>query len=467
MQFISARFRATRAACLLTAVFCLCSPAARANTNTFWVSAYYAGWTQDAMPASVVDYSALTHVIHFCLVPNSDGTFNSSDNSITHPNVLDVVARTHAAGKKIIISVGGGGTESAFLGATSAANLNKFLTNLVTFMTTNHYDGMDIDWEPLNDPDTNQYAQFITGLHTAFQAITPQPLLTAAVGDWYGQTGEYPLLAAMQGWFDQLNIMTYDISGPYDGWVTWYNSPLYNGGYNFPGGGGQIPCDDTLVSKFTTAGIAPGKLAVGIPFYGYYWTGGVVKGNGAAVSAPRQSWTTAPQAYETNYDAILTTWYQPERYHWDGVAEAAWLGVTNSNPANNLFISYNDVHGCQDMVSYARNRGLGGVMIFDLGSGYLTSQTTNRDPLLQAVKQAVLSPHVSPPQVTNGMVNFNFTSIPLATYRVQWTSNLASTNWNTLAYLTNGGSGTAAVLNVTDAAAPNSTNRYYRVKTPP
>ena len=45
------------------------------------------------MPASNIDFTALTHIIHFSLVPNSDGTLNSSDNSVTSANSADVVSR--------------------------------------------------------------------------------------------------------------------------------------------------------------------------------------------------------------------------------------------------------------------------------------------------------------------------------------------------------------------------------------
>lgn len=48
-----------------------------------WSTAYYAGWVQQHLPAAEVDFGALTHVIHFAVVPNSDGSLDSGINLVT------------------------------------------------------------------------------------------------------------------------------------------------------------------------------------------------------------------------------------------------------------------------------------------------------------------------------------------------------------------------------------------------
>src|ERR1022692_243404 len=115
------------------ALLCLFSGSARAD---LWRTAYYPGWEQSYMPASSVDFTALTHLIHFSVVPNSDGTLNTSDNDITTSNSVDILSRAHAAGVKVLICVGGSESESAFQAATSAANLPAFINNITNFMAT-------------------------------------------------------------------------------------------------------------------------------------------------------------------------------------------------------------------------------------------------------------------------------------------------------------------------------------------
>ena len=132
-----------------------------------------------------------------------------------------------------------------------------------------------------------------------------------------------------------------------------------------------------------------------------------------------------------------------------------------------MFISYDDEHTCQAKVSYARNRRLGGVMIWEIGQGYRSTQPSGqRDPLLQAMKHALAyTIRLTAVQRSDHDIQFSFTSLPLALYRVSWTSNLNASAWNTL---TNNVSGTGGVLQITDSgAATNQASRFYRVQTPP
>jgi chitinase len=273
------------------------------------------------------------------------------------------------------------------------------------------------------------------------------------------------MFASLQNQFDQINLMTYDLSGPYGGWVTWFNAPIYDGGYRFPSTSGLVPSIDGMVNTYTSAGIAPAKLGIGIAFYGYVWSGGAGTSTGGA-ALPRQSWTTAPSTTAPTYEFIMTTYYQPQLYHWDTNAQSAYLSIDNSGSSNDKFISYDDEHACQAKVSYARNRGLGGVMIWELGSGYRPGQPSGqRDPLLQAVKQSLATPRIVGIQSSNQNIQLDFTSLPLALYRVQWASNFPAGIWNTL---TSNVPGTNGILQITDPGAiTNAPTRFYRVRTPP
>ncbi len=421
-----------------------------------WCSAYYPGWEQGVMPASGIDFTTVSHVIHFALIPNADGSLDSSANSITPSNSADLVSRAHAAHRKVLICVGGANT--SFQGATTSTNLPTFINNLTNFMSARGYDGIDVDWEPLDASDAGQYTNFVNGLRAALNVVTPRPLLTAPVAS---PPTPASLLASVQAQYDQINLMTYDLSGPYAGWVTWFNSPIYDGGYRFPSTGGLVPSIDGMVSNLLAGGVAPGKLGVGIPFYGYIWSGGSGMSTGGA-SQPRQSWTTAPTVTTPDYNSIISTYYQSNLYHWDLSAQAAYLSIDNSGSSNDKFISFDDARACQSKVSYARNRHLGGVMIWELAQDHQPGQP---DPLLQAIKQALASPGVASLLPAGPDMNLSFLSMPLASYRVEWTSNISGGLWNTLT-ITNT-AGTGGVLRVTDPGAVSQPRRYYRVKTPP
>jgi chitinase len=430
----------------------------------FWQTGYYPGWEQSFMPASSIDFAALTHIIHFSVVPNSDGTLDSSDNSITTANSSDIVSRAHNAGVQVLICVGGADSESAFQAAASPAKLSTFINSLTNFMAIRGYDGVDIDWEPLPASDAQQYTNLVNGLRSALNGFSQHKLLTAAAGAYpsYGDspTEQYQMFAALQSQFDQINIMTYDLSGPYGGWVTWFNSPIYDGGYRFPSTGGLVPSVDGTVANFLANGVVAAKLGIGIAFYGYRWTGGSGT-SPICITQPRQSWTNAPAITAYSYTEIMAGYYQTNLYHWDASAQSAYLGITNATPTKNIFLSYDDQRTCQAKVSYARNHGLGGVMIWELAQDHVPNTP---DPLLQAVKQSLATPGQVNLQISGNDINLAFTGIALGSYRVQWSSDLMI--WNTL--LTTNISGLGGLVQITDAgAATDQAARFYRIQTPP
>jgi chitinase len=424
------------------------------------VTGYYPGYRQSYYPPSSIDFSALTHIIHFSVMPNVDGTLNTGANGLSPAYSTSLVTFAHAAGCKALICVGGAGSQTGFQGATTPANLATFIGNLTNFMATYHYDGLDLDWEPLDASDAAQFTNLVNALRVALNGLNPRPLLTVA-------TASQPaLFASLQSLFDQVNLMTYDLAGPWPGWVTWFNSPIYDGGYRFPSTGGLVPSADGMVNDFTAAGVAPGKLAVGIAFYGVVWASGTGTSTGGA-TLPRQSWTTAPATTAIAYFDLMSTYFQSNLYHWDVSAQAPYLSLDNSGSSNDKFLSYDDEHTCQAKVSYARNQGLGGVMIWEIGQGYRPTQPSGqRDPLLQAVKQAVRArPDFTGIVSINRDIQLGFMSLPLALYRIERTSNLTSGSWS---IVTNNLTGTGGILRITDPGALDArTAQFYRVRTPP
>lgn len=427
-----------------------------------WCTGYYPGYRQSYYPPASIDFSALSHIVHFSIVPNSDGTLNTSIGGITAAYSADLITRAHAAGTKVLICVGGAGSQSGFQGATTAPLLPAFVTNLVTFMSTRGYDGIDLDWEPLDAIDAAQFTNLANLLRTALDGFSPRRLLTVA-------TASQPaLFASLQGQFDQINLMTYDLAGPWPGWVTWFNAPIYDGGYRFPSTAELVPSADGLVTNLVGHGVARGKLAIGIAFYGDLWTHGAGTATGGTL-LPRQEWTTVPIVSQVAYFDIMATHYQSNLYHWDKAAQAAYLSITNSVATNDIFLSYDDEHTCQAKVSYARNGKLGGVMIWEIGQGYRATQPGGkRDALLQAVKQGlVATPNFTDVQRQHQDLQLSFSTMPLGLYSVRWTSNLNNINatWYTL---TNNVTGTGGLAQVTDVGTfTNRTPRFYRVQTPP
>jgi len=436
------------------------------------ITAYYPGYKQNSMPASEIDFSVVTHLIHFSVVPNPDGTLDTSVNGITGARSADVVSRAHAAGRKVLICGGGASSQTGFQGATSPGNLTSFVSNLVSFMSTNSYDGIDIDWEPLPSSDFNQFTNLIIALRSALNSSAMPKLLTVAAAPYapypdFSNT-QFLMYAAIQNQLDQINLMTYDLSGPYSGWVTWFNSPIYDGGATFPSNSRHLPSIDVPVNSFLSNGVAAARLGVGTPFYGFVWRGGAGTPSGG-VTLPRQSWTSAPMTTAVTFSSIKSSYYQSNLYHWDGAAQAAYLSITNSASTNDEFVSYDDEHSTEAKVSYLRNHALGGLMIWELSQDYnAAAPAGQRNPLLQSVKQALGTPGLTGVQVSKHDVQLTFTTAPLGLYRVLSATNPAAGGWTTLTNNLPGNSNAVAPATVADPGALQTyPQRFYRIQTPP
>ena len=99
----------------------------RSTGADLWNTGYYAGWTQDDLPASAIDFTALTHVIHFSLLPKADGNIDSSSFNLSPTKSQDLISKAHAAGVRVLVCVGGAGTQAEFRGATQPAKVSAWV----------------------------------------------------------------------------------------------------------------------------------------------------------------------------------------------------------------------------------------------------------------------------------------------------------------------------------------------------
>jgi chitinase len=428
------------------------------SQGDLWRTAYYAGYSASRLPISEIDFSGVTHIVHFSVLPNGDGSLNPYTNGITSQSTTQLVSAAHAAGKKALICVGGAG--SYFPNAVSALNISNFVSNLTNFVATGGYDGIDVDWEPLADGDAGLYTNLIVKLRTALDGFSARKLLMSAVPP----TALPGTIKAVQDKLDQINLMTYDFSGPFAGWVTWYNAPIYDGGNTFASVPGKhLPSIEGTVDEFVTNGIPAGKLGIGVAFYGYIWQGGF-DGTNNGMMFPLESWTIAPtNTYAVTYSDLVSSNFSAGSFHYDSSAQSAWIGV-NGPGTNDMFISFDDARACQAKVSYARNRGLGGLILWEISQDHHTGQP---DPLLQAIKQAIATPGMLDLHQSGQDMRLTFASAPLGTYRIQWTTNLAANTWNSLAVTNLSLTATGGLVQVTNVGAITNSRRFYRVQTPP
>jgi chitinase len=369
-----------------------------------WVTAYLAAWnhlvgdvdgdgtacgTWGNLTTDTIDWSAMTHLVYFALNVAPDGTLATPIEcwqNVNSDRLTEIVAAAHAHDTPIVISFGGAGNHDAFASAISPTNRAMLVDVVVDVVTTWGFDGVDIDMEPIEPEDTADYAAFVHELHAALQTLStpmlPRPLLFLVTGVEHAA-----MFAELAPLADQVNLMTYDLSGPWPGWVTWHNTPLFRDDYTFPSTGGPLPSIDAMVEAFTSGGVPRDKIGIGVDFYGYVWSGGSGTPAGG-VTAPRQEYVDAPSVSTHPYHQILDGWLSPEVRHWDEVALVPWLGLDFPGSADDAFVSYDDEDSCAAKVDYVVDQGLGGLIVWEIAGGLLPEGALPRDPLLQAIKQA-------------------------------------------------------------------------------
>ncbi len=128
----------------------------------------------------------------------------------------------------------------------------------------------------------------------------------------------------------------------------------------------------------------------GIDFYGYVWQGGSGTDTGG-VTRPNQRWRNAPVVTDNvPYHEIMDKYYEPEYFHWDEDAQAAYLSIDRPGSSDDLFISFEEEKAVEKKIKYALKQQLGGVFIWELAGGYQQNKPPGRrDLLLRSVKETV------------------------------------------------------------------------------
>lgn len=373
-----------------------------------WVTGYITGeWHRSDGSIEILtseDWDTLTHVIHHAAGLNSDGSLdlNYGGWNLTEAKRTKLIEQAHEKGVYVLFSVVNFGSYDAVLADTTKRQ--RLVNDLISVLKNGAgpgYDGLDIDLEPVradssgNNPN---YEAFITALQTQLKSINQsnnpgmlaeRPLLAIATGidaiadNQTSTLGK--LLAKLQDKLDQINVMAYDLSTNSEG-VVWHDGALYDGGNKYPAYTARsVVSADRALQQFINAGVLPSKLGLGISAETRVWRGGKVTGSSDGVTAPMQTWTTEPlwwlssgvdrgryaQLMKPGYRCISGSnddcSYKPEYYRWDDKAKVPYLSINKDGSASDMFISYNDARSVHEKVKYVKEKGLGGVMLWELG----------------------------------------------------------------------------------------------------
>lgn len=330
---------------------------------------------------------------------------------------LGNIGKTLKLGKPVLLSIGGWTLSSPIRAAIKPERQDAFIQSIIDFMLTaeadakahgvsNRFAGVDIDWEPngnlwtlpasnsknvqLGKADIDNYATFLAklkvkltenGYSTLKIAVTASP---TAIKNVDAITPDYWKNIAANGIY--VDMMTYDYNAQSFGdscKYTGFNSPLWVDPKN--------PCEDnkdfniqSSVETMLAAGVPASQIGIGVPSYGRAYAlnsvGDVTTDNlypmfnadnldklqNVAVGGFGSVWTyreiLTGRAFGANSDSENTTWTKVS----DGFDVGQSVATAYINYSTPAWISYTSAANAASVMSFAKDKGLSGVMVWEL-----------------------------------------------------------------------------------------------------
>lgn len=340
---------------------------------------YYVGYERDLMPPEEIGWSALTHIAVGAVLPRANGQLDLGFDLGPGEGpgfAWDLAKRAHKNGVVPILMIGGAGAHDAFRSAASAGHLQAFVENLVAALRNLGYDGLDLDWEPMNPADRVPFKALVMAL----RRVLPGAVLTApAEMTTLTFPNVPPVYREIAPQLDRINLMTYGMEGPWKGWKSWHSSPLDGAAEATPSSVAVV------VSHFLAAGVPASKLGVGIGFFGDCWT--------MPVTGPGQSLrgaTIVATDSELSYTTIMANYFAPAAAHFDPTARVPYLSFgTPTGPKRCTYISYENKASIAAKGAWALDHGLSSAIVWTINQAHdRTAPAGKRDALLRAVRIA-------------------------------------------------------------------------------
>ncbi len=361
------------------------------------IMAYYVA-ERDYQPEKI-PVEQLTHIIYsFTHVIEGEMKFSNEDTAGPKLEAL-VRQKDRNPDLKVMIACGGWGADGFSDMALTEDSRAKFIKSASEFISKYKLDGMDMDWEypgisgagtMARPEDTKNFTALMKGLREMLDDFDTPKLLTFASAGWKRYYDFIEVNEVMK-YADYTNVMTYDqVSGV--SIYTGHHTPLGDvksvdvQGTPFQAhldslfaSGENLDPDprsaEKIVDFLIKEGVDPKQIVIGGAFYGRVWAGVPPVNNGLhQLSSGLHIGWMAYHQIRNNYEQDSSF----KRY-WDDKAQAPYM----YNASDSLFVSYDDTVSVALKTRYTMEKGLGGIMFWELGN-----DTKEEGSLLDAIYKA-------------------------------------------------------------------------------
>ena len=327
--------------------------------------------------------ASLDYANHFTAEESVDGSADHDGQALAGNFNQIRQLKAHYPQLKVMLALGGGEWSRWFSAAAATPASRRTLVascldlyikgNLPQFK--NHggpgaaaglFDGIDMDWEhpglhgaPYNTvspKDKQNFTLLLAEFRKQLNAIGRQDgkryYLTAAINST-AQHMAHTEPARYSQYLDWINLMNYDFhgawkkTGPTDFQSNLYSDP------NSPDP--AAPSVDKGIQRFVSAGVAPQKIVLGIPFYARGWSGVAAENHGLYQPAldPAKGFEAGAERYSNIVTRPAARFYHP-------VTRQLWTYDDGT------FWTYDDPLVIHEKVDYVRQHQLGGMMSWSL-----------------------------------------------------------------------------------------------------
>ena len=381
-----------------------------------WVTAYYAGYFFDQagmqMPEHV-DMRTMTHFVYARSAPGGGSlggkpgdlvygagsageSFNPfspgwiSPGNPANRSVEDyLLDKARAQGTKTLLMVGGEGDADGWLASTTAALRPRFVRNLLDYLETHGYDGVDVDWEDGLDTTVaqTQLLTFLKELRTASHArarYASKPMIITFPGYALNVNIDIvePWKVEVAKLVDQYNLMSYAMGYDAYGWETTFFCPI-------EGANGSRPMDlKSSVQAYVDMGVPRSKIGIGIGFYGMNYappTDGPRKPipAGVQIQSNDTEWAYGNLVRRGYLSHGTQTWDPVAKQNWRTYGAGGYLPAGPELASVAGYLTYEDPDSIRAKGEWVIANGLGGAIIWLINHGSPDGRT---NPLMDAAK---------------------------------------------------------------------------------
>lgn len=281
---------------------------------------------------------------------------------------------------RINISIGGWGAEGFSDAASNEKKRSVFVQSTLKLIKEMDLNGVDIDWEFPVGPDWGQpiksspkdkenYVYLLEDLKKALdceEKLTgKQFILTTAIPSnmWFIEKNDVKAVSRI---CDYINLMCYDYYGDWTD-TTGFNASLFTNPYD-PVGWSSDTCFKLYIKK----GIPAEKIVLGVPTYGFAWSG--IVDNGTHGLFQKKG------VFLGNFDytELETKFSVGFEDYFDEISKQSY----RYNSKEKIFVNYPSEKFMKAAAAYVKENQLAGIMYWEYGHDM-------KSELLQAISKAM------------------------------------------------------------------------------